>query len=69
MLARGHGKQSRYGDLSDDFSVQHGKVTYHRDSNVPCPVSCIAVALVFPLTVRAKECIFMATAKRCPYRI
>jgi hypothetical protein len=66
---RGHSRQSRYGDLSCDFSVPGGKVTRRRDGNVHCRVSCIPMAAVFPLSVRARERNSMPSAKRCPYRV
>ena len=65
---RGQGRSKRYGDLSGDSSVWLGKITHHRYANAHRRVSCITLAAVFLLTVDAKERIFVATAKRCPYR-
>ena len=51
----GHGRQSRYGDLSCDFLVRCGKVSRHRDASVHRRISCITLAPVFLLTVSAIE--------------
>ena len=41
--------------MSCDFSVQHGKVAHHRNTNVPCQIGCLTMALVFPFAVWTKD--------------
>ena len=65
----GQGKSWRYGDLSCYFLVRAGNAAHYRDTHVPCRVGCSQMTPVFLLTVRAKKCISMPSAKRCTYRI
>ena len=69
MLARGHGRQSRYGDSSFDFSVRGDNVTHHRGVPVHYRASCIAVAPVFLFPVSAIERKSMPSTNRYPDRI